>query len=101
MSRQRWIQIPGTGEFLTPEEFAEREAKKDPGYYIQGDIEPYRSMVTGEEIASRSAHREHLREHRLVEIGNETQHLQPKPRTMPAGRKELLIALAQDKLRYR
>jgi hypothetical protein len=28
-------------------------------------------MVTGEWIGSRSTHRQHLKEHRLVEIGNE------------------------------
>ena len=35
------------------------------------DIQPYQSMVTGETIASRSHHRQHLREHKLIEIGNE------------------------------
>lgn len=35
------------------------------------DIKPYKSMVTGEMITSRSEHRDHLKKHRLVEIGNE------------------------------
>ena len=38
---------------------------------IQADIPGYKSMVTGEWIGSRSTHRQHLKEHRLVEIGNE------------------------------
>ncbi len=41
------------------------------------DIEPYQSMVTGEMIGGRRQHREHLRQHGLVEIGNETHHLKP------------------------
>lgn len=39
---------------------------------VQADIAGYKSMVTGEWIGSRSTHRQHLKEHRLVEIGNET-----------------------------
>jgi len=35
------------------------------------DIQPYRSMATGEMITSRSQHRAHLRQHGLIEIGNE------------------------------
>lgn len=38
---------------------------------VQADIAGYKSMVTGEWIGSRSTHRQHLKEHRLVEIGNE------------------------------
>lgn len=46
---------------------------------VMGDIEPYQSMATGEMITSRSQHREHLKRHHLVEIGNDTAHL-TKPR---------------------
>lgn len=35
------------------------------------DIEPYQSLKTGEMITSRSKHREHLKEHNLMEVGNE------------------------------
>lgn len=38
---------------------------------VSADIGEYKSIVTGETIGSRSAHREHLRKHNLVEIGNE------------------------------
>jgi len=46
--------------------------------YVAPDIAPYRSMITGEMITSRSRHREHLREHGCIEIGNEIEHLKPK-----------------------
>lgn len=35
------------------------------------DVEPYRSIVTGEVISGRRQHRDHLRAHGLVEVGNE------------------------------
>lgn len=57
---------------------------------ITTDIQPYRSMITGERIAGRSQHREHLHRHGCVEIGNEV----PKPRCKPSvpksSRRELL-----------
>jgi hypothetical protein len=40
---------------------------------IIGDIDPYRSIATGEIINSRAQHRQHLRDNNLVEIGNEQQ----------------------------
>lgn len=39
--------------------------------YVVGDIQPYKSMQTGEMITSRSHHRAHLKQHGLIEIGNE------------------------------
>ena len=41
------------------------------GLTVIPDIAPYRSMVTGETISGRRQHREHLRQHNLVEVGNE------------------------------
>lgn len=39
---------------------------------VMADIQPYRSMATGEMITSRSHHRAHLKTHGLIELGNET-----------------------------
>jgi hypothetical protein len=61
------------------------------GPFVQGDLSPYRSMVTGEMVSSRSRHREILRQHQLIEVGNETQYLKSKPVTTPRGLKETLI----------
>lgn len=47
---------------------------------IVSDVQPYRSMITGERIAGRKQHRDHLRAHGCIEIGNEA----PKPRTRQA-----------------
>ncbi len=39
--------------------------------YITSDYKAYRSTHTGEMIEGRAAHREHLRRHGLVELGND------------------------------
>ena len=58
------------------------------------DIAPYQSMITGEVITSRSKHREHLRRHGMVEVGNDSRlYEKPKPiKSVSQTRKELLIA---------
>lgn len=43
---------------------------------VMADIQPYKSMLTGEMITSRSQHKAHLKSHGCVEVGNET--MQPK-----------------------
>ncbi len=47
------------------------ESEKTVDLYVQGDIEPYKSMITGEMITSRSQHRDHMRQHGVMEAGNE------------------------------
>ncbi len=39
--------------------------------YVIPDIQPYRSMQTGEIIGGRKQHRDHLKQHGLIEVGNE------------------------------
>jgi hypothetical protein len=46
---------------------------------VMADIAGYKSMATGEWINSRSTHREHLKQHRLIEIGNEKMANTPRP----------------------
>ena len=67
------------GSFIWDSEKGEMVNKAD--YYkhrvevnapmVINDIQPYKSMQTGEIITSRSVHRNHLRQHGLIEIGNE------------------------------
>lgn len=47
------------------------ETGKIESLYVQGDIEPYKSMITGEMITSRSQHKSHMRQHNVQEAGNE------------------------------
>lgn len=68
---------------------------------IMPDIKPYRSMADGSLITSRSKHREHLRAHGCVEIGNETKHLRPQPMQSPPGLKESIIRATNEVLSKR
>lgn len=65
-----------------------------PRVYIQGDIQPYRSMVTGEVIQSRSTHRDHLKAHGKIELGNEK--FEPTRRPETTGIKEDLARAIQQ-----
>ena len=58
------------------------------GHQIMFDIQPYKSMVDGSMITSRSKHREHLRQHNCIEVGNET--MQNAPLPVQTNRREML-----------
>lgn len=53
-------------------------------FMVIPDIQPYTSMIDGSQITSRSSHREHLRAHNCVEVGNEQ--LAPPKREFTATR---------------
>jgi putative FmdB family regulatory protein len=55
------------------------------------DIQPYRSVIDGSLISSRSKHREHLKAHGCIEVGNEKLPPPKKPKA-PPGAKEAVIA---------
>ena len=63
--------------------YAGRWAPEDSSFttapIVMPDIAPYRSMIDGSLIGSRSTHREHLRAHDCIEVGNE----KPKPKNIP------------------
>ena len=68
MTRKSWVQDPVTLELVPKDEYVP-PASDAP--FIVGDIAPYRSMITGEVIPGRRQHREHLRQHGCIEVGNE------------------------------
>lgn len=61
------------------------------------DIQPYRSMCDGSWITSRSQHRAHLKQHGVIEVGNEK--IKPSPSVIPdaPGLKETLIEVFNSK----
>jgi hypothetical protein len=66
--------------------------------HVIPDIEPYKSMVTGERIRSRSHHKQHLREHGLIERGNDP--IRPrKPIPMPPVAEDIKRAIAEIRSR--
>lgn len=98
MTRRRFVQIDGelieVGAGYVPEP---RNV-----HHVMPDIQPYTSMIDGSTITSRSHHREHLKRHGCVEIGNDSSVTNPKPQPIkpPPGLKETLISVAAEKLRY-
>lgn len=67
---------------------------------VIADIAPYKSMVTGEMINGKRAHREHLRKHNLIEVGNEQKHLLPKEKRQDQKLKRQIAEQVYEKLRY-
>lgn len=78
-----------------------RDWTKEGPPLIGKDIEPYKSMVTGERIRSRSHHRQHLRDHNMVEVGNEMPKAQPRVTAVKSDKRKKvlheLFANATDK----
>ena len=70
--------------------WARGDYNPDPqtGIQVIRDIEPYKSMADGSMITSRSQHRDHLRRHNCIEIGNEKMESRPAPPTV--SRREVL-----------
>ena len=53
-------------------EFVERKKDRKGRYhYVMPDIQPYKSMIDGRMIESRSQHRAHLKANNCIEVGNE------------------------------
>jgi hypothetical protein len=90
--RRRWIQK--NGELIeVPADYVQAPS----GPMIMPDIQPYRSQLDGSVVTSRSRHRELLRAHGCIEVGNETRYLQPKAPSAPAGLKRRLIEVFNSK----
>ncbi len=62
------------GKMVDKNEYYSSHAKAD-SHMVLGDINAYQSMVDGSMIEGRKQHREHLKKHGLMEVGNETKHL--------------------------
>ena len=81
------------------EEMTKRDAPM-----VMSDIEGYVSQVDGTWIKSRSHHRSHLKQHRMIELGNDVP-MQHKPaeisKKSQEARKRQIAELAYAKLNYR
>lgn len=89
MQRQTWVQDPVTLELIPKDEYHSRAPS---GPFVMGELAPYRSMITGEMIDGRRSHREHLKQHGCIEVGNE----KLKPRTeRPIPREDIRRDLHQ------
>lgn len=90
VQRGKFIWDKEKGDFVPADEYVRPESAAP---YILGDIQPYKSMQTGEMIGGRRQHREHLKQHRLIEIGNEVKaHLAPKAKPDTGIRRDIIEA---------
>lgn len=87
-----YVQDPVTLELVPKEEYYARQEVSAP--MVIPDIAGYKSMQTGEWIGGRRQHREHLKQHRLIEVGNEIKaHLSPQKPKMKGPRAQLIEAV--------
>jgi len=84
----RYVQIDG--KLVKVDEDYVPPSKNDAPYVIS-DIEPYKSVATGEYITTRSQHRDMLRRNGLLEVGNEDMSKHIKKDRKPKGIKEAVI----------
>ncbi len=91
----RYIQDPKTLKLIPAEEYARLSQRVS--WQVMPDIQPYRSMIDGHIVQSRSNHRAHLKINGCVEVGNEAQ--KPKPITTPPGLKREIIDVFNAKVR--
>lgn len=99
MTRKRWIWDAKLKELVPFEDFQ----REPTSAYVRGDYEAYKSMKTGEMVDGRAAHREHLKRHSLVEIGDSYDKglPPPKPIQSPPGLKRAIAEVVYQKLRYK
>ena len=86
----RWVYRNGEAIPITD------DVRPEPRHYIMGDLQPYKSMATGEIIEGRRQHREMLKATGCIEIGNEK--MTNKSMTPPPGLKQTLIEVVNSKL---
>lgn len=91
--RKRWIYRNGEAIEVS----SDYQATASAEYHVMPDIQPYQSMADGSMIMSRSQHREHLKRHNLVEVGNDSSlYKAPKPKSAPPGLKEDIIRAVNE-----
>jgi len=63
---------------------------------VHDDMTPFRSSVDGSIINSRSDHRAHMKQHKLIEVGNEKLNRPATKKYEPKGVKEDLVNTLRD-----
>lgn len=64
---------------------------------VIGDIQPYKSMCDGSMVMGRMQHRDHLKRHGVVEVGDQQHTLKPFGKYKPPSIKPDLIRAVQQK----
>ena len=98
----RWSEAEKT--LLPLEEWLNKYGEyTNTAHIIIRDIQPYQSQINGKMITSRSQHRNHLRDHGCIEVGNDSSIQNPvyKPPGSPPGLKEKIIQAVNQHTRKR
>ena len=96
MTRRRYIYDARTDRMVEVTERCTLALEDKPAHHIMNDIKEYKSMITGEQITSRSKHREHLKAHGCIEVGDQVNYMvknirRPEP---PPGLHEAMMRAA-------
>lgn len=95
IKRGSWVFVDGQ---MVPKDEYQRPAPE--AHMVMTDIQPYQSMATGEMVGGRAQHREHLKRHGLIEVGNETKYLKNERKQEPAAvLKRRIAEIVNDRLR--
>ncbi len=84
MDKEQWLKLWGYTPGTEDAEIAWAEKQAFDGRsapYVLGDIGEYTSTLDGTQITSRSQHREHMRAHDVIEVGNE--YVKPTAHNIP------------------
>lgn len=103
MSRGRWIFDRKTESFVPAGEYYARKyadvAVSDlAAPMVMKDVEPYRSVIDGSVIGGRRQHRDHLKAHGCIEVGNEMPTHRPTS-TLPPVAQDIQRAMQDEGLR--
>jgi hypothetical protein len=69
-----------------------REIKDRTAFHVIRDCDPFRSPITGEIIGGNRQRREHMREHKVEEVGNERPKGNRLPQ-MPSAKQDIVIEM--------
>ena len=98
MTKEEWLEmwkLSGEEGEKAWQATQEMHARRGDATYVIPDIAGYKSMATGEWISGRRQHKEHLKRHGLIEIGNEIDaHMKRKPRDTKKEREQLRRTIA-------
>ena len=102
--KDRFIEwwTPTVGKEEAERSWEEKQKNEQKQYHmVMSDIGGYISQVDGTYIESRSKHREHLKRHRMVEVGNDVP-MQHRKIEAPSSeqRKRNIAEQVYQKLRY-
>lgn len=97
--RQRYVWDTNAHDWIPIERY-KAKAPHRKSDLVMSDIQPYRSIITGEQIGGRRQHRDHLRAHGCIEVGNEKLGTKPRAHEVPPVRQDIEQAVRPFINRY-